>query len=257
MYDVLSQYYDLIHDQLIEDIDFVLALAKECGGPILELGCGTGRLLLPLVRAGFIVTGVDYEQAMLDLARQHLVEEMDEVQKRSTLVQADLRSLMLPSEENHYALALFSYNTMLHFQPHELGQTLRRIRRYLLPDGRLFLDVANPYVIESIQYEESPLLENSFASPATGEMINQLSQSRLDSSNQCLTTTWFFEAKQQSTKSVDRVSVQVEYWYQFPHQIELLLQQSGFRLAQMIGDYDRSGFHEESERMLIIARPND
>lgn len=255
MYELLSQYYDLIHDQLTEDINFVLALAKECGGPILELGCGTGRLLLPLVRAGYVVTGVDNEQAMLVRARQRLEGEADEIQKRAKLCRADVRSLLLPGEKKYYGLALFSYNTMLHFQPHELGQTLRRIRRYLLPDGRLFLDVANPYVIESIQYEESPVLENSFASPETGEMINQLSQSRLDSSNQCLTTTWFFEPKQQSTKSVDRVSVQVEYWYQFPHQIELVLQQSGFRLEQMIGDYDRSNFHEESERLLIIARP--
>jgi SAM-dependent methyltransferase len=255
MYDVLARYYDLIHDQLTEDLDFVLALAAECGGPILELGCGTGRLLLPLVHAGHIVTGVDNEQAMLDRARRRLDEEVDEVQQRVTLVQADSRSLSLPDEDDRFALVLFSYNTLLHFQPEGIRQTLRRVKRYLRKDGRLFLDVANPYVIEGILYEDHSVLENTFYNPTTEETIIQLSQSRLDFSEQCLHTTWYFETKKKSQQPSNHASVEVEYWYQFPHQLELLLQQSGFRLEQMMGDYDRSDFSEESERLLIIARP--
>ncbi len=131
MYDVLARYYDLIHEQLIEDLDFVLALANECGGPILELGCGTGRLLLPLIQAGHVVTGVDNEQAMLDRARHRMEGETEIGQKRLKLIQADVRHLSLPGEENRYALALFSYNTLLHFQPREKRQALRQVKRFL------------------------------------------------------------------------------------------------------------------------------
>ena len=59
MYDQIAHYYDLTHADLTDDIDFILSLAQAVNGPILELGCGSGRLLLPLARAGFTVTGVD------------------------------------------------------------------------------------------------------------------------------------------------------------------------------------------------------
>ena len=58
MYDQIAHYYDLTHADLTEDIDFILDLARQSNGPILELGCGSGRLLLPLARAGFMTVGV-------------------------------------------------------------------------------------------------------------------------------------------------------------------------------------------------------
>jgi len=255
MYDVLAAYYDIVHDQLTEDLDFVLTLAQEYGGPILELGCGTGRLVLPLVLAGHFVTGIDNEQSMLDLALQRLNRETEEIQQRAALHLDDIRSFSLPSAASNYRLAIFSYNTLLHFQAGEIVKTLRRVKRCLAKDGLLFVDVANPYSIEDDIYEDYPVLEDRFTNPTTGETVVQMSHSRLDSMRQCLHTTWYFESQEVSEQLSDRVSVEMDYWYQFPHQLELMLQQSGFRLEQVMGDYDRTGFNEESSRLLIFARP--
>jgi SAM-dependent methyltransferase len=257
MYDLLARYYDLIHAHLIDDLDFVLDLAAECDGPILELGCGTGRLLLPLVQAGHMVTGVDNEEAMLDRARQHLDKEAAEVRKRATLLLSDSRSLSFPAGTDCFALVLFSYNTLFHFRPEGIRQTLRRIRANVCQDGRLFLDVTNPNLIEEIVTDDHPVLENTFLDPVAGETIIQKSQSWIDFAEQCLHTTWIFETWKQSGQLADHASVEVEYWYQFPHQLEILLQQSGFRLERIMGGYDRSKFDEESERLLVIARPTD
>ena len=64
-YDKLAPYYDRFHEALTADVEFVLSLAQQQDGPVLEMGCGTGRLLLPLARAGFEVTGIDTSAAML------------------------------------------------------------------------------------------------------------------------------------------------------------------------------------------------
>ena len=71
-YDELAEYYDLIHTHVKEDIPFYLSLAQETGGPILELGCGSGRTLLPLVKAGYEVVGLDNSRPMLQRAELRL-----------------------------------------------------------------------------------------------------------------------------------------------------------------------------------------
>jgi len=254
MYNVLAAYYDLIHDQLTEDLDFVLLLAEECGGSILELGCGTGRLLLPLVRARHSVTGVDSEQAMLDRALQRLNQETPEVRQRATLLLDDMRNLSLSEKNGDYKLAVFSYNTLLHFQAGEIVQILRSVAGYLSTEGYFYIDMANPYIIEEDSYKDYPVLENRFSNQTTGETIVQMSHSQLDSAAQCLHTTWYFDRQMKSGQLLAPVSVEMDYWYHFPHQMELLVRQSGLRLENIFGDYDRSEFNEQSERLLILAR---
>ena len=93
MYDLIAPYYDLTHAQLTADLGFVLSLASQAGGKVLELGCGTGRLLLPLARAGFTITGLDSSEAMLALAQQKLAQESEVIRGRVTLVSGDMADL--------------------------------------------------------------------------------------------------------------------------------------------------------------------
>jgi len=254
MYDLLARYYDLIHQSLTEDYDLILKLASEGNGPILELGCGTGRLLLPLASAGHIVTGVDNSTAMLARAGLRLASVSEEVQERVTLVKADMKKLSLLNEGTRFSLALFPYNTLLHFQRNEIRVTFKGVAGYLRSDGRLFLDVINPYAIEGASYEVEPSLENIFVDPDSGDTIRQMSDSRLAFSDQCLHTTWTFETQTGPKQTWARSTISFDYWYQYPHQLELLLQQSGFKIEQMMGDYDGSPFSEESNRLLMMAR---
>ena len=71
-YAELPELYDLEHAEFTEDVDLYLRLAEVVGDPILELGCGTGRVLAPLAAAGHRVTGIDRSRAMLDRARATL-----------------------------------------------------------------------------------------------------------------------------------------------------------------------------------------
>ena len=69
-YDIYARFYDLDHGDLDADLFMIQQLAARSGSPILELACGTGRVLLPLARQGYQVTGVDLSAAMLDVARR-------------------------------------------------------------------------------------------------------------------------------------------------------------------------------------------
>ncbi len=257
MYSLLARYYDQIHAQLQDDLDFILHLARQFGGPVLEMGCGTGRVLLPLLREGFEVTGLDNEEAMLERAERRLRQEADAVRRRARLVRADLRQLILPEDQQKAGLALFTYNTALHFPQRELQSILRRVKPYIHRNGRLLLDLANPFAIESADFEVYPVVENSFRDALTGRLVVQKSRSRLDSSEQCLHTTWILEVEGENSNRVERQEVDIVYWYLYPHQLQLILQRSGFRIDQMLGGYDRAPFSEESERLLLIAVPVD
>lgn len=132
---------------------------------------------------------------------------------------------------------------------------LRQIKKLMNADGCLFLDYANPFTIENAGIDEEPIIENTFLDPSTGASIIQKSQSRLDYAQQCLHTTWIFEMKDAISGKADRLDVEVDYWYLFPHQLQLVLQGAGFRLQHMMGGYDHAPFSEESERLLLLAVP--
>ena len=253
MYDSMARYYDIVHSSLTADREYVLGLARGAGGPILELGCGTGRLLLPLARAGHAVTGIDNTPAMLARARTRLDQEPSDVQQRVALIEADMKRLSLPHADRYFSLILLPYNTLLHFQTDEIRQLLRTTSRYLHHEGRLFIDVINPFLVDGASYDPEPTLENIYFDQETGETIRQMSQSWLASTEQRLHTSWIFEIESGNERDQIRTTIDFDYWYQYPHQLELLLQQSGYRLEQMMGDYDGTPFDEKSARLLMTA----
>src|SRR5687768_5613081 len=110
VFDRFARFYDEDYRNYDEDVDAIVHLAQQMDGPVLELGCGTGRLLLPLVTAGLSVTGVDISPALLERARAKLatVPNGDLV----TLLQADFRQLDLPRRD--FAFAFFTSNTLMH-----------------------------------------------------------------------------------------------------------------------------------------------
>src|SRR6185503_14924092 len=89
-----------LYDQVVPyreraDVAFFVEAAREAGSPVLEVGCGTGRVLIPTARAGLEVVGLDLSPNMLGVCRQKLKDEPEAVQSRVQLVQADMRNFEL------------------------------------------------------------------------------------------------------------------------------------------------------------------
>jgi SAM-dependent methyltransferase len=250
MYEYLARYYDQIHSSLTADLPFILKLAQENGGPILDLGCGTGRLLFPLAQAGFPVVGVDNSPLMLAVANKRLAAQPEEVRALVTLWKKDMRSLVQDQTETKFTLALFSFNTLLHMREGEILGLLKRIAGLLTSGGKIFIDLENPFLLAEIVDQNEAVFETSFMDAVTSKRVEQWSQSSLDSNTQTLTVTWQFRTQE---KEPGTTIVEIVYHYLYPHQIALLLQLAGFRLLQISGSYEGEPFQEDSERLLLLA----
>ena len=263
MYDKIAHYYDLTHADLTEDVDYILKLIGETAASagsaqavsILELGCGSGRLLLPLARAGHTVTGIDNATAMLARAQERLIAEPVTVQQRVTLLEADMTQFNIAA--NPFDWAILPYNTFMHLDPNQMSMALRKIAGSLAENGRLLIDLINPIAMASTPNDRLLTLENSFTDPENGHIVIQQSSSHLDETAQTLHITWLYDATPPAGGPIHRTIAQADYHYLYPHQFELLLQETGLHLLAITGSYDDAPYTEESDRLLIQAQLNN
>lgn len=222
-YDQIARYYDLSHDRLTDDIPFVLQNVMEVGGPVLEVGCGSGRLLVPLARAGFAVTGIDNSSEMLARAEVRLAAEPDEVRARTGLLAADVKSLT-SDVGGPFGLIVFGYNTFMHLDESAGAIALQRLRPLLRPGGRLLIDVANPMMLSMATDDPDFTLEDTLEDRGLGEIVRQYTAYQAIPGEQAVDVTWVYEvAKAGSSRGEwERIKVQLRYFYLYPHQYDLL-----------------------------------
>ena len=248
-YDAIARYYDLSHQGLVEDVPFLLRLAAETGGPALELGCGSGRLLVPLARAGYEVTGVDNSPEMLARAELRLAGEAEAARARVQLVTADVRALVLPGAEP-FALAFFGYNTFMHLDESGAAAALRHVRPLLSPGARLLIDVDHPLALSAAADDPDLVLEDVLRDDALGETIRQYTAYEAVPGEQAVDVRWVYETGGGAAGSTQ---IRQRYHFLYPHQFDLLFGLTGFRLLALHGSYDNTPFSEDSERLIIEA----
>src|SRR6266487_5769456 len=138
-YDLIAPFYDMEHAHFDEDVNLYINFAQLCGGPLLELACGSGRLLVPLAREGYELTGVDSSASMLKLAQAAL--EQAGVAARCTLVQEHMSKLRLGQKFRLAFIALGSFGHVCTRQ--EQRQTLAVVHNHLTVGSRFILDISN------------------------------------------------------------------------------------------------------------------
>lgn len=238
--------YDVLHADLTEDIPFWLALAKKTADPILEVGCGTGRLLLPLAQAGHRITGIDTSPAMLALAQTQI--DALNLGERAHCVQADITKTA--PLDLRYQLAFFGHNTLYHFPLNRLQGVFRQLRTVVAPSGTLCIDLVNPYLIMELEDEEEYQLEQMLVHPTTEEKIDQFVRYTNDIFDQCWRVEWKFVPKSGREPFV----VKTTYHYFYPHQLETIMSANGFRWEAIYGEYDLSEYNEESNSLIVVAK---
>lgn len=249
MYDDIARYYDLIHQDLRDDILFTIKLASSVGDPTLELGCGTGRLILHLARTGHEITGLDNSEAMLKIARDHILSEREEVKQRIRLISGDMASFQL---EQRFGLIVIAQNTLAHLTQEQVKSCLNCVRHHLLPTGRLMIDVENPVKTADPSDDEILILERSMVESASGDNILQMSSSWVDQQAQIRHVTWMFDTSPRNGGPISRTVVETKYHYLFAHQYEMIIDSTGLVIKEYYGDYDSTPYSEESPRLLMI-----
>ena len=249
--DEFPRLYDLDTADLVEDVEFYAALARRIGGSILEIGCGTGRVLAPLAAAGFTATGVDVDPAMLARARARLARMG--LAERVRLVEADARSLDLGES---FALAIVPLNSFLHFVADEDQiAVLQAIRRHLRSGGLLALDLPNPEPALLGETGGQVVLEWTRRDPETGREVSKLRSQRVDTAQQLVELTLFFDEAEQL-----RLKRRIyQFWlrYVYRRELELLLEKCGFAVESIYGGFDLADYGSDSLKLIALATRTD
>ena len=154
-HDFVSEYYDYVLPYA-DDINYYVDLAKQSGGPVLELATGTGRTIIPVARAGIEVTGLDISPRMLDLCRKRLEKETEKVRSRVGLIEEDMRGFKI-NRTFHLVTIPYSSFTYLTEVEDQLA-CLESVNRHLKPGGTFFMTVFN----ESVQALADTSVFNEF-----------------------------------------------------------------------------------------------
>lgn len=135
-----ADYYDYDHD-ISEDVEFYRQYAGQCQSPVLELACGTGRLMIPLAEAGSEVYGVDISSEMLEVCRWKV--EQHKLSNRVHLSLGDMIDFELPRRD--FELAFIALRSFMHlFTQSDQLACLHQVYKHLQPGGRFILDVIAP-----------------------------------------------------------------------------------------------------------------
>jgi SAM-dependent methyltransferase len=247
----LARLYDL---DLVEDpgdFDLYLSLARRTGGPILELAVGTGRLALPLAGAGFDVTGVDIDPAMLDRARERVAGE--KINGRLELVEGDILGLRLPTAGT-FRLAFIALNSLLLLGSRDAQrEAIRTMAAHLAPGGLAVADIWLPDADDLTRFDGRIALEYARTDPDTFVTVTKADSARFDSVSQQVTLTTLYEesghgGSVQRWVRVDRLRlVSADELRGFAEDVGLEVEIVG-------GDYDLSPLGPTSDRAILVAR---
>ncbi len=247
--DRIARFFDQEFAGYEDDLPVLEAYAARAGGPILELGCGTGRVLLHLARAGYQVTGVDLSLAMLELARAKA--EAAGLLNRVTLIAGDYGQVALGGP---YRFACTVMNTFLHL-PDQAAQVraLKHWREHLAPGGLLLIDVLHPDPATLAELDGRLEFWGAWEDPASGHTVMKFLIRTVDLAQQTLHVRHIYDEIAPDGQ-LRRTQAAYDLRYVGRFEAELLLEKTGYVLEGIYGDWELTPFASDSPRMILVAR---
>ncbi|PKO21633.1 MAG: class I SAM-dependent methyltransferase [Chloroflexi bacterium HGW-Chloroflexi-1] len=252
-YQFTAEFYDHVEPyRERQDVAFFVEMAQESGGPVLEVGCGTGRVLIPTARAGFEIVGLDLAPLMLAACREKLAQEPAEVQARVELVEDDMRAFDLGRQ---FALVTIPFRPFQHLiTVADQIACLKTIHRHLKPGGRLALDLFNPslpYLADAARLDEFGD-EPGIIMPDGRRVLRRARIAARDYFNQIQDTELTYYVTYPDGRQERRVhAFPMRYLFRF--EAEHLLARCGFEVEALYADYDRSPYGSKYPGELIFV----
>ena len=252
-YRIASKFYDADYATIREplDVSFYVQLAEESGGPVLEMGCGTGRVLLPVARAGIPIHGMDGSPEMLAVLGEKLAREPDAVKQRVSLAEGDIRTA---SAGNSFALVTAPFRVVQHLLTRaDQRAWLQNVRRHLAPNGVLCFDVFQPnfaYIVESPEAK----VEFDYVDAQTGVRSRRVVKRVHHPEWQLVDFEFEWTTTDSKGNQRDRsVASSTVRWFT-RGEMENLLELEGYEISDYWGSFQREPFGEGSPEQIIRAR---
>lgn len=223
------------------DVAFFVEAAAAAGAPVLEIGCGTGRVLIPTARAGVDIVGLDQSPGMLEVCRNRLLEEPPAVGDRVTLVQADMRQFDLGGS---FTLATIPFRPFQHLLTvDDQLACLACIRRHLTPTGRLIFDCFNPSIdaLANMRLGAETGHEPEFEVPDGRRVIRCFRIVATDRFAQVNDVELIYDVTHPDGRT-QRLVHAFRMRYLFRFEVEHLLGRAGFAVEHLYAGYDKSAY---------------
>lgn len=234
------------------DLDLYLALAARTGGPILELGAGTGRLAVPLARAGHDVTAVDNDRAMTERGRAAAAAAGPAAASRLEFVEADLVEVRLPAAGS-FRLAIIPLNTFLALGTRQAQRAaLETMAAHLAPGGLAVLDAWQPNAEDLARFDGRLVLEYGRRDPESGHPVTKIASAQHDAASQRVTLTTIYEEGEPGTPAARWVRVD-RLRLVSGDELRGMAEDAGLEIEQLAGGYDLEPIGNTSERAILVA----
>jgi SAM-dependent methyltransferase len=247
---ILARLYDAF--PFAGDLPLYLELAATQGGRVLEVACGSGRVLVPLAQAGHQVTGVDASPHMLSVAREKLAAAGPPALAHARLVQGDMRAFQLDEQFDLAVIAVKSFAYLTERADQE--RTLARVAAHLRPGGLLAIDLMHPapaWLLEPVGSLRQDLVHDVPAQGITVARTEAVVSTDLAAQVRVIRSAYEIVA---ADGTVTKRFVEWPYRYIYRFEAEHLLERAGFVVEALYGGYQREPFASESRTMLFLAR---
>jgi SAM-dependent methyltransferase len=247
--------YDCYATGVSGDVAFYVDEAKRSSPPVLELGCGTGRILIPVAETGVEVVGVDRSPSMLAVAKERVAELSSEVQARIELVQGDMRHFSLG---RRFGLIMIPYRSFLHLLTSDDERAaLGCVRNHLSDEGRLVFNVFDPrldLLQRGIGGDSALRQFAEFAHPQTNRRVVGWYANRCDPLRQVMHQYNVFDQLDDHGTVLARQYVPLTLRYVFRYEMQHLLELCGFKVDALYGDFERGPFRYGGEQIWVAVK---
>lgn len=231
------------------DVDFYREFARKLGGPVLELGCGTGRVAIPLARDGREVVGLDLSPHMLRLARSK-AEGLPNIR----FVRGDMSRFDLGRK---FRLIVVPFRAFQHLMtPKAQRSCLEAVRRHLEPRGRFLVQLFVPrleYCLE--QAAQAPASRDEVVDPRTGDRWTlSVANRRNDALRQTMRETWIWTRRDSAGREVQRTEDELSLRWTFVDEMRHLLELSGLEPVACYGNFQKGPVTSRSEQIWVTKR---
>jgi SAM-dependent methyltransferase len=234
-----------------DDVARYVEWARTCGGPVLELGCGTGRVLVPVARAGIEIVGLDLSTQMLAICRQKLAAESADVRARARLVEGDMTAFDLGRQ---FRLITTPFRPFQHILTVD-GQLacLACVHRHLADEGLFVLDLFNPSLVmltrEDVGQEFGE--EPEFVMPDGRRVVRRMRLPSRDFFQQVNDVELIYYVTHPNGRK-ERIVDAFQMRYLFRFEVEHLLARTGFRVERIDADYRGNPYGSKYPGELIV-----
>jgi SAM-dependent methyltransferase len=242
--DLFPRLYHAHHSLHMEDLPFWLHLAQQNSGPILELGCGTGRVLLPLA-AGYPAFGLDLDIRML----RFCAERFDQAgQPGGNLFLADMSQFHLGLR---FGLIMLPCNTLSTLAQATLEGMLASVQQHLLPDGIFAASLPNPILLRRLPKRGEAEIEDIFPHPLDSEPVQVSSAWERD--ELYFNISWRYDHLLPDGQ-VERLETSIRHQLNPADYYRQMFKANGLNLIEEYGDFDRSAYYQKSDSLIFTAR---